>query len=67
MTESEMKVELAVMLYSAGRLSIGKSRELAGMSLWQFRQLLSFRGVAAHVDQVDLDDDIAALKDLDLA
>ena len=67
MTAEEMKVELAVMLYSSGRLSIGKSRELAKMSLWQFRQLLSSRGIAVHLDEADLDDDLTALDKLGLA
>ena len=66
MTADELKVELAVTLYSAKRLSIGKSRELAGMSLWQFRQLLASRGVAAHLDEEDLDDDVANLSELDI-
>jgi predicted HTH domain antitoxin len=67
MTESEMKVELAVMLYGKGRLSIGKARELAGMSLWQFRQLLSLRGIAVHLDSEDFDAEVAAVKDLGLS
>ena len=39
LTISEIKVELAVHLYEQRRLSIGKARELADMSLWAFRQL----------------------------
>jgi predicted HTH domain antitoxin len=66
MTADELKVELAVTLYSAKRLSIGKSRELAGMSLWQFRQLLASRGIAAHLDEEDLNDDVASLNELDI-
>ncbi len=37
LTVPELKIELAVLLYQQGRLSIGKARELADMSLWQFR------------------------------
>ena len=37
LTISELQVELAVHLYSQGRLSVGKARELAEMSLWEFR------------------------------
>ncbi|NCO43790.1 MAG: UPF0175 family protein, partial [Armatimonadetes bacterium] len=36
----DLRTELAVFLYGQGRLSVGKARELAGMALWQFRQLL---------------------------
>jgi predicted HTH domain antitoxin len=57
-TPDELKVELAVQLYERRRLGIGQARELAGMSLWQFRQLLGSRGIAPHYDVADLDDDM---------
>ncbi len=60
----EVKTELAVHLYSMGRLSIGKARELANVSLWEFRQLLASRRVETHYDVEDLDEDIAVLRDL---
>lgn len=65
LTADELKVELALSLYNAGRLSIGKARELAGMSLWQFRQLLGSRGIGPHFSADDLDDDISASQELD--
>jgi predicted HTH domain antitoxin len=57
LTSDELKVEIAVCLYESGRLSIGKSRELAGLSLWQFRQLLASRQISPHFDMTDLDDE----------
>jgi len=36
LTIDELKVEMAVYLYAQGRLSIGKARELADMTLWEF-------------------------------
>lgn len=45
---SDVKVELAVALYAQGRLSVGKARELANMSLWEFRQLLATRRIEPH-------------------
>ena len=57
----ELKVELAISLYSQGRLSFGKARELAGMSLWELRQLLGFRRIPPHYDIEDLDEDLKAL------
>lgn len=45
LTTSELKTEIAVSLYAAGRLAIGKARALAGIDLWQFRQLLAARGI----------------------
>jgi len=32
---------MAVHLYEQGRLSVGKARGLADMTLWEFRQLLA--------------------------
>ncbi len=64
LTVPEAKVELAVVLYVQGRLSIGKARELADMTLWEFRQLLASRRISPHYDVIDLEDDIATLRDL---
>lgn len=64
LSPSELKVEMAVHLYTQGRLSIGKARELAGMALWEFRQVLASRRISPHYDKVDLDEDMATLRGL---
>ena len=64
LTIEDLKVEIAVSLYANRRLSIGKARELAEMSLWQFRQVLAARRIPAHYDETDLDDDVATLREL---
>ncbi|MGC9335558.1 MAG: UPF0175 family protein [Anaerolineae bacterium] len=64
LTPSELKVEIAVHLYEQGRLSVGKARELAGMTLWEFRQLLASRRIPPHYDETDLDEDVATLREL---
>lgn len=56
-----LKVELAVHPYEQGRLSLGKARELANMSLWTFRQLPASRQISPHYDEADLEDDVATL------
>ncbi len=65
LTADELKVELAVYLYTQERLSVGKARELAGMSLWTFRQLLASRGLSPHYDIDDLEEDVATLQELE--
>lgn len=60
----DLKIELALLLYSQYRLSVGKARELANMSLWEFRQLLGFRKIPVHYDVNDLNDDVATLKQM---
>lgn len=64
MTIPELKVEIAIYLYTQGRLSIGKAREMAGLSLWEFRQVLASRRIPPHYETSDLDEDAATLHDL---
>jgi predicted HTH domain antitoxin len=61
---ADLKTELAVALYAQQRLSIGKARELAGMSLWEFRQMLASRRIAPHYDEGDLAEDVKTLREL---
>jgi predicted HTH domain antitoxin len=62
LTLPQLQVELAVHLYAQRRLSIGKARELAGLSLWEFRQLLASRRIAPHYDLADLAEDVETLR-----
>ena len=64
LTVNDLKVEIAISLYSQGRLSVGKARELCGMSLWEFRQLLASRRISPHYDVDDFKDDLATLREL---
>ncbi len=64
LSADELKVEIALSLYAGGRLAIGKARALAGMNLWQFRQLLASRGISPHFDEQDLLEDVQTLQDL---
>ena len=64
LTVDEVKLELAVSLYASGRLSSGKARELAGMSLREFRQVLTARRIPVHYGVDDLEDDVETLEAL---
>ena len=64
LTSAELKLELALALYAQQRLSIGKARELAGMSLWAFRQQLAARQIPTHLDIDDVQEDIKTLTQL---
>ncbi len=50
MTEDELRRELALHLFEQDKLSFGKARELAEMSVWDFQQLLGSRGIPVHYD-----------------
>jgi predicted HTH domain antitoxin len=57
--EETLRVELAVALYQRGARALGKARQLAGMTRWEFHELLGRRRVARHYTGEDLDEDIA--------
>ena len=55
---------MAVRLYEQGRLSVSKARELADMTLWELRHLLASRRIPPHYDEMDLEEDVATLREL---
>jgi predicted HTH domain antitoxin len=63
MTSDELKRELAVALFQQGRISFGKAREVAGMTVSALQQLLGSRGICVHYDVEDYREDRATLKD----
>ena len=64
MTPQELKRELSVYLFQQDRLSFGKAREMAGMTVWAFQQLLGSRGIPIHYDVEDYEEDLATLGEL---
>lgn len=64
MSEDELRRELALHLFDEGKLSFGKARELAEMSVWDFQQLLGHRGIAVHYDVDAYEQDRQTLKRL---
>ncbi len=57
--ESELRKELAVALYARGALGFGKARELAGVTKWEFDELLGRRNVTRHHGEHDLAADVS--------
>jgi predicted HTH domain antitoxin len=62
MTQAGIKLELAVALFEQDKLSLGKARELAGMTLVDFQRELARRQIPLHYDVEDLKLDVATLK-----
>ncbi len=56
--EKNLLIELAVALYAQEALSFGKARELAGMSKYEFGQLLGRRELPRHYGTQELEDDL---------
>jgi len=64
MTPADLRRELAVRLFQQGKLSLGKAREMAGMTVWSFQQLIGSQGIAVHYDLGAYEEDLANLKEL---
>jgi predicted HTH domain antitoxin len=61
MTPQELKRELATHLFRLEKLSFGKARELAGMTVWAFQLWLGSQGIAAHYTLDEYETDVATL------
>jgi len=64
MTPQMLKRELALYLFEQDKLSFGKARELAEMTVWEFQQLLGSRGIQIHYGVEDYEEDLATLEEL---
>ncbi len=56
--EAELHKELALALYQRGVLSSGKACALAGMTRWEFEELLEQRRIRRHYTEKNLEEDI---------
>jgi len=56
--EGELRRELALALYQRGALTLGKARQLADMSRWEFESLLGQRRIMRHYGKDDLTADL---------
>ncbi len=56
--EQELRQELALALYQRQVLSLGKARELAQVTRWEFEELLGRRQVPRHYTAEDLQEDL---------
>lgn len=61
MSMDDLRLELAIHLFTQDRLSFGKARELAGVTAWRFLQILGARGIALHYDVSELEEDLATI------
>lgn len=63
-SEAELRLELAILLFQKYKLSTGKARRLAGLSLIEFRKELARREICARYELEDLQADIETLQTL---
>jgi predicted HTH domain antitoxin len=62
LTEDEFKVEVAVMLFAKGKLSLGQVSRLADLHCLAFQHLLASRNVSVHYDVPDFEEDLKTLR-----
>ncbi len=64
MSETELRQEIAVLLFQKEKLTLGQASQLAGLSQWQFQQLLASRRIPVHYDVAEFEEDLKTLKEL---
>ena len=64
LSASELKSEIAVMLFQKEKLSLGQASRLAALDLYEFQHLLASRNISVHYDVVDFEEDLETLGQL---
>ncbi len=64
LTAAELMQELALALFQREKLTLGQASRLAGMSQWQFQQLLGSRGIPIHYEVEDFEADLRTLEEM---
>lgn len=66
MSEDELKLEIAIMLYKQQKISSGKVRAWTGLTVIEFQHELAKRGNCLNYDVEDFQSDIKTLQSLGL-
>jgi predicted HTH domain antitoxin len=64
LSASELKAEIAVMLFQKENLSLGQASRLAGLDHLEFQHLLASRKLSVHYDVVDFEEDLKTVSQL---
>jgi len=62
--EERLRVELALRLYEKGIASLGQARRIAGLSKWDFLELLAKEGIPIRYGEEELREDLEVAKKL---
>lgn len=66
MTEDELKLEVAIMLYKQEKISSGKVRAWTGLTVIEFQHELAKRELYTNYDVEDFQADLKTLQSMDL-
>lgn len=62
-SESDLRIELAIALFQQERITLGTASQIAGMHQMEFQQLIGSRGICIHYDVEEFEEDIQSLRD----
>ena len=62
LTDAELRVEIALMLFERNKLTLGKASEFADLSQYEFQKLLGKRKIPIHYDIEELERDLENIK-----
>ena len=62
MSEPEIKLELAALLYQRERLTLGQAARLADLSQARMRLALGARGIAPHYGVIEFEEDLKVVR-----
>lgn len=61
LSEPELLIEIAVMLFQQERASLGKASKIANMNYVEFQELLARRNISLHYDVEEFEEDVKNL------
>ena len=64
MTEDELRVEIAVMLFERDKLTLEQASRLADMPMYDFQRVLASRDIPLHYGVEDFREDVETLRRL---
>jgi predicted HTH domain antitoxin len=64
LSERELKLEIAVMLFEKEKLTLGQASRFAAMDYLKFQHLLASRRIPVHYDVAEFEQDLETLSEL---
>lgn len=62
LSESELLLEILILLFRQDKISLGKASELLGVNQIRFQRLLADRGICVHYDVAEFQEDLRHLQ-----
>jgi predicted HTH domain antitoxin len=66
LTENELLLEIAILLFQQDKLTLAQASKLAGISRIELQRALASRGIPLHYDVADFQSDLKTLHEVGL-